>query len=126
MLSLWKNSSLENKMLNRNYFDTFFDDTFNLGIESKKDKDGSLLVTMDVPGIKADDINIEITNRVLTVKGEKKTATSQYQLCKSFTLPEGYSEDNILAELTNGVLTLRLTLKEPVLSKTKKVPILTK
>jgi HSP20 family protein len=142
MLSLWNpfvpvvRANSDSRISTKNYFDRLFEDSFatmtqdlfgghlaGIGIEQKKNEDGSLSVSIDVPGIKQEDIAIEITDNVVQVKGERKTATSSYAVSKSLTIPEGYSSDDIKAELTDGVLTIILAAKQPVQKEVKKIPI---
>ncbi len=128
MLTLWNpfvpvRTQSDSKMSTKNYFDRLFEDTFDTafrdlfqvptgwGIESKKNEDGSLAVAIDVPGIKENDLIIEIDEGILTVKGERKTATSSHSIHKAFSIPEGYDTDNIAAELKDGVLNIKIANK---------------
>lgn len=142
MLSLWNpfvpvvKERSDSRISTKNYFDRLFEDTFatmsqdllgghtiNIGIEQKKNEDGSLSVSLDIPGIAAEDINIELQDNIVTIKGERKTATSSYTIQKSFSVPQGYSSEEIKAELVNGVLTLGLSPKEIPPKEVKKIPI---
>lgn len=142
MLSLWNpfvpvvRDRSDSRISTKNYFDRLFEDTFAtmahdlfngpmgaIGIEQKKNEDGSLTVSVDIPGIKEEDITIEVENNIVHVKGERKTATSSYSVNKSLTIPEGYSSDDIRAELVNGVLTLNVAAKQLPQKEIKKIPI---
>lgn len=129
MLSVWNPFFYDKKLskLSSRSFDNLFNDLFHTsawGMEYKKNEDGSLAVAIDVPGVKEQDITIEVTpEQVLTVKGERKTATSSHSICKSFYIPEGYDSENINAELKDGVLTLTLTTKLPPNKEVKKIKI---
>jgi HSP20 family protein len=128
----------DTKLSTRSYFDRLFDDTLftgfndlfgataNWGMESKKLEDGSLSISVDVPGIKDADLSIEVADGILTVKGSRKTQTSSHSVNKSFSVPEGYSTEDINAELSDGVLTLKLAAKLPPAKEIKKIPITTK
>ncbi len=142
MLTLWDpffpvKSKSDSKLSTKSYFDRLFEDTFdsafhdlfnvraNYGMESKKNEDGSLTLSVDVPGIKESDLVIELSDGVLTIKGERKTATSSYSLHKSLSVPESYDADNMVAELKDGVLSLKLASKPlPPSKEVKKIPIL--
>lgn len=144
MLSLWNplipvKTQSDSKMSVKSYFDRLFEDTFDnafndlfqiptgWGIESKKNEDGSLAVSIDVPGIKESDLSIEIDKNILIVRGERKTATSTYKLNKSISIPEGYDTDQITAELKDGVLSINIIGKPlPPAKEVKKIPILAK
>ena len=140
MLSLWNplvpvvNKS-DSRLSMKSYFDRLFEDSFDtmvsdlfkipaIGIESKKTEDGSLLASIDIPGIKEEDISIEIKDSIAYIEGKRQTATSSYSVKKAFNIPEGYDTDNIKAELANGVLTLTIASKPlPAPPEVKKIAI---
>ena len=140
MLSLWnplipERIKSDSKMSSRNYFDrllsepfeTMFSDVFHTsawGMEYNKNEDGTLAVSIDVPGITEENINVEISaDNILTVKGDRKTAKSSYFVHKSINIPEGYETENIKAELKNGVLTITLNSKPIPQKEVKKIAI---
>lgn len=135
MLSIWNpafNNHLTTKKGSRTIFNSLFSDPFEsfmtetsrFGLEYKKDEDGSLSVSVDVPGIEEKDIAVEITEtNVLSVRGERKTKTSSYNVHKSFYIPEDYNTSAIKAELKNGVLTISIPEKEQNSKETIKVPV---
>ncbi|CAN5743532.1 Hsp20/alpha crystallin family protein [soil metagenome] len=81
---------------------------------------------IEVPGFRAEDIEITLENNVLTVSGEKKfeqaegRQESDYRLFerrygrfqRSFTVPPTVRGDECQARYDNGVLTLRLPKSE--------------
>lgn len=81
---------------------------------------GTYELTADLPGLKKDDIKIEIHDNVLTLRGEKKLEEEKkdknYRLCeryfgefvRTFTLPENVNKDGIAAEFKDGVLTVAI------------------
>lgn len=142
MLSLWNNpflperSKSDSKMSTKSLFDRIFEDTWGatlqdlyripsgIGIESKKNEDGSLSISMDVPGIQEQDLAIEIIDGSISVKGERKTPTSSYSVYKRFSIPEGYDSEKITAELRDGVLTINVANKPlPPAKEIKKIAI---
>jgi HSP20 family protein len=80
--------------------------------------DGDLVLTLDLPGLTADDISIELVDGVLTVRGERKRAelaegTSWVHSERAFgsfarriAVPKGVDADAIMASVDNGVLSL--------------------
>ena len=93
-------------------------------------------VATDLPGIKADDVNIEIRNDNLTISGESTEVTKtedgngrKYHrierrtgnFSRSVRLPCHVQEDSVDAELKNGVLTITLPKAEE--AKTKKIAV---
>ncbi|EAR09951.1 Hsp20/alpha crystallin family protein [Reinekea blandensis] len=77
-------------------------------------------ITLDLPGMKQDDIDIEVHNRTLTIKGETESKSEQddrkyYCVERSYgsfqrtlALPEDASADDIQASMKDGVLTLKV------------------
>ena len=88
--------------------------------EIKETKDG-FVFKADVPGVKEKDLEITMTGNRLSISGkreaEKEDSGDSYyarecsygSFTRGFTLPEGTDgNDNIRAELAQGVLTLHL------------------
>jgi HSP20 family protein len=83
-----------------------------------------LVIKAELPDVNRDDIHIKVENNTLTISGEKKTERevkeNQYRrvernygtFSRSFTLPQTVDANNIGAEYKNGVLTVRLPLRE--------------
>ena len=67
----------------------------------------------DLPGVKQEDIDIQIDKGVLTIKGERKVAAGRGErntgaFSRAFTLPDTVDVEKIGAALKDGVLTLTL------------------
>ena len=94
-------------------------------------------ITAELPGIDEKDLQIEIVNDVLTIKGEKKVREEEkkkdyYRLERSFgsfrrsiVLPGDVDRDKAEAELKAGVLTLRFPKLPEAEPKRKEVTIKT-
>ncbi len=82
--------------------------------------DDGVTVYMDVPGVPADKLDIELENDVLTVSGERsypyadnegavrRTERGFGRFERSLRVPRGLDADSIEASLRDGVLTLHL------------------
>jgi HSP20 family protein len=84
--------------------------------------DDGVTVHMDVPGLNADSLEIELENEVLTVRGERRPPYSTEdgergvrrierhfgKFERSLRVPRGLDSDAIDASLADGVLTLRI------------------
>jgi len=92
----------------------------------------SIVVEVEVPGLKAGDVDVSFDNGELTLKGEKKYEGKENApvhrrermygaFTRSLTLPWEITADKISAELKDGVLTVRLPKAET--SKPRKVAI---
>lgn len=77
------------------------------------------LLDLDVPGVKAEDINLSVADKTLTIAGERLSESEQGEVLRSerltgkfkrsFTLSDAIDEEAIKAEFNNGVL--RVTLR---------------
>lgn len=97
--------------------------------------DDEVVVQMAVPGIKPEDINIQISGDTVTVSGEtredkedKRKNYYQRQLrygsfSQSVVIPTSVKADNADASFKNGILKLTLPKSEEVKPKTIKVKI---
>src|SRR4030095_13698472 len=86
--------------------------------------DHELVLKGELPDMPLDESEISIENFVLTIKGEKKASTDvkdeQYHhierrygtFSRSFSLPQTVDPTGVSAESKNGVLTVRLPLRE--------------
>jgi HSP20 family protein len=81
-----------------------------------------LVLTAELPGMKDEDISVDLENNVLTISGEKTETISEgdeerryhvYErrfgtFTRSFTLPRTVDGNSIRATFDNGVLTVKL------------------
>jgi len=87
-----------------------------------EETDDAYLVELEVPGIKRDDLDIEVSGRRLSVRGERKEKERVGVLRRreravgrfsyELTLPSGIEEDEVEARLDDGVLSIRLPKPE--------------
>jgi HSP20 family protein len=97
------------------------------------DTEEAIVLRAELPGLGPDDIDIEIDDNVLTLKGERRfqetvdegrfyrleRAYGHFQ--RSVTLPQGVKADEISADVDNGVLTVRVPKADEV--KPRKIAI---
>ena len=94
------------------------------------EKEEEYLVKVDLPGVKADDVNVEVNENVLSISGSRVAEeTGQAQIIerpygsfvRTLTLPQGVDSDSIEAGYQDGVLELRIP--KPAEQKPKKITI---
>jgi HSP20 family protein len=97
--------------------------------------DQEIVLKAELPAMSRDDIDINIENFVLTIKGEKKAAAEvkdeQYHhverrygaFSRSFSLPQTVDPNRVSAEYKDGVLTVRIPLREEARPRTIKVDV---
>jgi HSP20 family protein len=94
-----------------------------------EESDAEFRVLMDLPGVKRDDLKVEIENDTLLIEAERKTETSEdmqvlhreraehARFVRRFSLGESVRIDAISAQLANGVLELRIPKSEKALPR---------
>lgn len=65
-------------------------------------------VSVDLPGVKGDDLDISVDGDRLTIKAERKSKFRENTFMGTVSLPKGYDRDNLQATMEDGVLTLVL------------------
>jgi len=95
--------------------------------------DNLLEVRLDIPGMEAKDIDIEVNANVLTVSGERKEEREEKgktyhrverrvgAFSRSVTLPCPVNEDAVDAQYKNGILTIKLPKTEE--AKARKITV---
>lgn len=98
---------------------------------------GDLVITAEVPGLKKDEVKVELTDNALVILGERKrdheedhegyhrSERSYGQFYRSIILPEGARTDRAKAELLDGVLKVSVPVPQTG-KKSREVPIETK
>ncbi len=83
-------------------------------------KDRDLLVRVEMPGVKPEDVHVAVHNRVLTISGERKVDEEEERagyyvrelrhgsFQRSMILPEGVEEEKIHARYQDGILEVTL------------------
>lgn len=97
------------------------------------ESDNALEVRMDLPGMEAKDIDIQVNANVLTVSGERKEEREEKgktyhrverrvgAFSRSVTLPCPVKEDAVDAQYKNGILTVKLPKTEE--AKARKIAV---
>lgn len=95
--------------------------------------DKQYMIDVEVPGMRKEDIDLNIENNTLTISGErkfeKKEDNKQYHrveshygsFSRSFTLPENVKVDSISASYNNGILNITVDKSEQQMKKQIKI-----
>ena len=85
--------------------------------------DQKLVLKLEVPGVKEDELDIQVEGRTLTVRGERKFSSEEKQenfhrvehrygtFARSFTLPNTVDAESVKATYDAGVLEVSLAKK---------------
>jgi HSP20 family protein len=88
--------------------------------------DAAITVKAELAGMKPEEIKINVENNVLTLSGERqleheekregyhRIERSYGSFTRSFVLPESVDADKVEAEMTEGVLTVRIPKKKEI------------
>jgi HSP20 family protein len=97
------------------------------------ESDEAIQVRMDVPGLKASEIHVEVTGNILRISGEhkeekKEKGRTYHRLerrvgtfSRAITLPAEVMEQKVSAECADGVLTINLPKSDAARTQTVKV-----
>jgi len=93
------------------------------------EKADSICFKVELPGIPRDDIEIEVSNGVLTIRGEKKVEEENSgetwhrrevrygSFTRSFSLPTDMKSDEADASFKDGILTISIPKEEKALHR---------
>src|SRR5438128_10206361 len=97
--------------------------------------DQELVLKAELPEMAREDIDITVENNLLTIKGEKKLSSDLKEehfhhvewrygaFSRSFSLPPTVDPNRVSAEYKDGVLTLRLPLREEAKPRSIKIDV---
>jgi len=108
-----------------------------INIAESKDE---FVVTAELPGMKADNVSIDFTDGMLTIRGEKIDEKTEKEDDRTYYMwerrfgtfqrtlpfPGGIDDKKIGAEFKDGVLTVHLPKMEEAKPKRQAIPIITK
>ena len=95
----------------------------------------SFVLKAELPGMKEEDVHVNIEGNILTFTGERKREeeitkehyhrTERYygSFCRSFAIPESVDREHIKATFRSGVMKLDLPKKEEVKPKEIKIEV---
>jgi HSP20 family protein len=127
-----------------NFFEGFLPEDRFLTFDAKYDmvpaanieeKEEAFVISMAVPGVKKDDINIEVNDNVISISSEKEVSSEENEknfsrkeysynsFRRTFRLPQNVMEEKIEANYKNGELILHLPKVEKEVKMAKKIKV---
>ena len=96
-----------------------------------RDEEDTFVLSALVPGLKADDLNIQVLDDVVRIEGEFKAGDEEYLLRelpngsfqRTLRMPSEIDANKVEARIAEGVLTLRLPKAESARPKKIKVAV---
>jgi HSP20 family protein len=95
-----------------------------------RETDDEYVVLVDLPGVKQEDVSIELEDQLLTISGTRvpvEVGEAQHverpygSFTRTLNLPKGVDSEAIAASYADGVLELRI--RKPAEQRTKRIPI---
>lgn len=99
------------------------------------EKDGRLVTKVDLPGVKKEDVTVEVTDGHLALSGQRKRETEEKKdnvyrteresgsFCRVVPLPEGVKLEDVKATFADGVLEVSVPLPAQAAPQIRKVEI---
>jgi len=97
------------------------------------ESDREIEITAELPGLEEKDVQLNVADNVLTIRGEKKAEKEDKQkdyhvversygsFYRAFELPAGVEVDKIKADIAKGVL--KVTVPKPAPKQAKKIDV---
>ncbi len=101
-----------------------------------EEQDNRYLITADMPGVKKEDIALELEDGVLTLRAERNEDSREEHkgriirrerrhgsFARSFSVGHSVTEADISAQFANGVLTLTIPRRDEAVASRKRIEI---
>ncbi|WMW24585.1 Hsp20/alpha crystallin family protein [Methanolobus sediminis] len=124
---------LNNMFKERSFGDRWSEPGILAPLVDVKDEGSELLVTTDLPGVEKDDVDLDVSDNMLTISAKRSSDKEEKDegylrrertyssFSRTVTLPNTVSAEGAKAKLENGVLTV--TLPKLQIEENKKIPI---
>jgi HSP20 family protein len=100
-----------------------------------RERNGQFQIRADLPGLSKDDVQVELNDQLLTIRGERKQEKEErregyfYNECsygsfyRAIPLPEGVDTSKATAEFHNGVLEIAMPAPQQTKTKAQRLEI---
>lgn len=97
------------------------------------EREGRLLLRADIPGVKPEDVDVEVSEGVLTISGRHSSETEEKDeryvrrerrfgsFSRQMPLPDAVSPEDISASCQDGVLEVEIPIPQPAEGKTVRI-----
>ncbi len=147
-MQLIRHTPYNTQVLRQNNFNSFFDDFFGPAFSSVKtlpkdsnrslqvdiyEKDNSIIIEAELPGIAREDIKLDVKGKVVTIGGErtfKEDVKEEHRYRKerifgtferTFSMPFEIDAEKVIAKHENGIL--RLEIPKPEEKQSRQIAI---
>ena len=132
--SLWDRDSDLNRLFNLAFGSAPSFAGWSPAVDVREDKD-SFIVTAELPGLAASDVDVSVENGVLSISGEKREEREEVEedgshhlmerrygkFQRNFSLPRSVDADKVGAKFENGIL--QVTLPKSAAAKPRRIKI---
>lgn len=127
------NSALNTAIRTKDQDDSYVESGCWMPAVDIKEEADKFILSMDIPGVNPKDVDISMSNNVLTLKGSREQTIeddnksyhrierTKGSFYRRFTLPETADAENITAKTKHGVLELTINKKKSV--QTRKIVV---
>jgi HSP20 family protein len=128
-----------NRLFNESYGPRQNDDLMSRGAWTPAvdiyEVEGALILKAELPDMRREDIDVNVENNTLTLRGERKLSAEVKQenfhrieraygaFMRQFSLPPTVDSSKIGAEYKNGVLTVKLPIREEAKARTINIEV---
>jgi HSP20 family molecular chaperone IbpA len=101
-------------------FDALIEDVFGVRtMTESQHQNGTTTLTLDIPGVRREDIDIEVLDRQLTIRGKRGTR----EFARQYRLHPSVDESLIEAALADGVLKVSFGKRPETTPKARRIDI---
>jgi HSP20 family protein len=99
------------------------------------EREGQFIIRADLPGLKKEDVHLDVTENALTIEGERRqeqeeqregfyrTERSYGRFSRTVLLPEGVNTDKVTAQFKDGVLEVKVPAPERQRQQRRRIEI---